>query len=79
MVTFVGNGGCRVIGLISRLFSAQLPRLQDPVGAGAPAKQAPRCMAPAAPVFAGLSAPTGGFAAVEVSVRAGLRGRGSAV
>ncbi|PWQ89006.1 hypothetical protein DKX15_16310, partial [Enterococcus faecium] len=31
----------------------------DPVGAGLPAKQAPRCMAPASPVFAGKPAPTG--------------------
>ncbi|MNN56058.1 hypothetical protein D3C81_1709690 [compost metagenome] len=30
-----------------------------PVGAGLPAKQAPRCMAPASPVFAGEPAPTG--------------------
>ncbi len=30
-----------------------------PVGAGMPAKQATRCMAPAAPVFAGKPAPTG--------------------
>ena len=30
-----------------------------PVGAGMPAKQATRCMAPAAPVFAGEPAPTG--------------------
>ncbi|NIF27620.1 diguanylate cyclase [Pantoea sp. Tr-811] len=31
---------------------------QFPVGAGLPAKQAPRCMAPASPVFAGKPAPT---------------------
>ncbi|APO80426.1 hypothetical protein BL240_02510 [Pseudomonas putida] len=30
-----------------------------PVGAGLPAKQATRCMAPASPVFAGEPAPTG--------------------
>ncbi|AJG11946.1 hypothetical protein CMV24_22870 [Pseudomonas plecoglossicida] len=30
-----------------------------PVGAGKPAKQAVRCMAPAAPVFAATAAPTG--------------------
>ncbi|AZL66301.1 hypothetical protein EJA05_00485 [Pseudomonas oryziphila] len=30
-----------------------------PVGAGLPAKQALRCMAPALPVFAGKPAPTG--------------------
>ncbi|MNC39168.1 hypothetical protein D3C75_878110 [compost metagenome] len=30
-----------------------------PVGAGMPAKQATRCMAPASPVFAGEPAPTG--------------------
>ncbi|PYC12219.1 diguanylate cyclase [Pseudomonas mosselii] len=30
-----------------------------PVGAGSPAKQATRCMAPALPVFAGKPAPTG--------------------
>jgi len=30
-----------------------------PVGAGMPAKQATRCMAPAVPVFAGEPAPTG--------------------
>ncbi len=30
------------------------------VGAGGPAKQATRCLAPAAPVFAGTPAPTGG-------------------
>ncbi|AYN13378.1 hypothetical protein CHN49_27280 [Pseudomonas putida] len=29
-----------------------------PVGAGVPAKQATRCMAPASPVFAGKPAPT---------------------
>ncbi|NWL46161.1 hypothetical protein DZA28_03750 [Pseudomonas alloputida] len=28
------------------------------MGAGLPAKQAPRCMAPASPVFAGTPAPT---------------------
>ncbi|MDH4846262.1 hypothetical protein E8E78_18455 [Pseudomonas sp. BN505] len=31
----------------------------SPVGAGLPAKQSTRCMAPAAPVFAGEPAPTG--------------------
>ncbi|RCL28383.1 hypothetical protein C6A77_07165 [Pseudomonas sp. AFG_SD02_1510_Pfu_092] len=30
-----------------------------PVGAGKPAKQMTRCMAPAAPVFAAMAAPTG--------------------
>ncbi|AZL68964.1 hypothetical protein EJA05_15010 [Pseudomonas oryziphila] len=32
--------------------------LAIPVGAGLPAKQAARCMAPASPVFAGEPAPT---------------------
>ncbi|RCL28713.1 hypothetical protein C6A77_04900 [Pseudomonas sp. AFG_SD02_1510_Pfu_092] len=32
---------------------------QPIVGAGKPAKQATRCMAPAAPVFAATAAPTG--------------------
>ncbi|MDH4842628.1 hypothetical protein E8E78_17480 [Pseudomonas sp. BN505] len=32
---------------------------EAPVGAGLPAKKATRCMAPAAPVFAGEPAPTG--------------------
>ncbi|PTV63404.1 hypothetical protein DBL03_06865 [Pseudomonas putida] len=31
----------------------------SPVGAGVPAKQATRCLAPALPVFAGKPAPTG--------------------
>ncbi|UPK88378.1 diguanylate cyclase [Pseudomonas sp. A2] len=30
----------------------------DPVGAGSPAKNPTRCMAPASPVFAGEPAPT---------------------
>ncbi|APO82640.1 hypothetical protein BL240_14740 [Pseudomonas putida] len=41
----------------------QVPRIPSagghPVGAGMPAKQATRWMAPAAPVFAGAPAPTG--------------------
>jgi len=39
-----------------------------PVGAGVPAKQAMRCMTPAAPVFAGLPAPTGIEAAIRFCV-----------
>ncbi|AJG15962.1 hypothetical protein RK21_04454 [Pseudomonas plecoglossicida] len=31
----------------------------EPVGAGVPAKQATRCLAPASPVFAAKAAPTG--------------------
>ncbi|RII75956.1 diguanylate cyclase [Pseudomonas monteilii] len=33
--------------------------LPGPVGAGLPANEAPRCMAPASPVFAGKPAPAG--------------------
>ncbi|QCI15471.1 hypothetical protein E6B08_13935 [Pseudomonas putida] len=39
---------------------------EDPVGAGLPAKQTPRCMAPASPVFAGKPAPTGAAQALAV-------------
>ncbi len=35
------------------------PNYTIPVGAGLPAKQTLRCMAPAMPVFAGKPAPTG--------------------
>ncbi|AJG14307.1 hypothetical protein RK21_02799 [Pseudomonas plecoglossicida] len=41
---------------------------QAPVGAGLPAKNPTRCMAPAAPVFAGEPAPTGTAAALKVVV-----------
>ncbi|PPB13421.1 hypothetical protein F1602_19865 [Pseudomonas putida] len=37
------------------------------VGAGLPAKQATRCLAPAAPVFAGTPAPTGRSGATVTS------------
>ncbi len=44
----------------SNCLSQNLKSLRDsPVGAGKPAKQATRCLAPAAPVFAGTPAPTG--------------------
>ncbi|AJG14208.1 hypothetical protein CMV24_23715 [Pseudomonas plecoglossicida] len=42
-------------GLLQKFLSYARP----PVGAGSPAKQATRCMAPASPVFAGKPAPTG--------------------
>ncbi|QCI11962.1 hypothetical protein E6B08_11605 [Pseudomonas putida] len=43
----------------SHRYGAGLASGEDPVGAGLPAKQIPRCMAPASPVFAGKPAPTG--------------------
>ncbi len=52
-----GRRTCR-----SNCLSQNLKSLRDsPVGAGKPAKQATRCLAPAAPVFAGMPAPTGGL------------------
>ncbi|APO81866.1 hypothetical protein BL240_10610 [Pseudomonas putida] len=38
------------------------------MGAGLPAKNATRCMAPAVPVFAGMPAPTGTVAALKAVV-----------
>ncbi|PYC09481.1 hypothetical protein DMX12_02165 [Pseudomonas sp. MB-090624] len=46
----------------SNCLSQNLKSLRDsPVGAGKPAKQSTRNLAPAAPVFAGMPAPTGGL------------------
>ncbi|RRV78352.1 hypothetical protein EGJ15_00935 [Pseudomonas sp. p99-361] len=51
----------------SNCLSQNLKSLRDsPVGAGKPAKQATRCLAPAAPVFAGMPAPTGVCAGLEL-------------
>ncbi|QCI10070.1 hypothetical protein E6B08_00860 [Pseudomonas putida] len=43
----------------SHRYGAGPDSCEDPVGAGLPAKQTPRCVAPASPVFAGKPAPTG--------------------
>ncbi|NTY91894.1 hypothetical protein FCH83_06500 [Pseudomonas putida] len=43
-----------------------------PVGAGLPAKQAPRWLAPAMPVFAAKAAPTGNARGDAASADAGL-------
>ena len=58
------RGGWHRLGRCSRLKPLlQVPREPEacavPVGAGSPAKQATRWMAPAAPVFAATAAPTG--------------------
>ncbi|WBM30619.1 hypothetical protein [Pseudomonas sp. NY11382] len=61
------TGGLRWLGVAAvpaeaTVFLKNLKSLRDsPVGAGKPAKQATRCLAPAAPVFAGTPAPTGGL------------------
>ena len=54
--TPTAQGDCPALGLRSRIGNKVRERVTFPVGAGVPAKQATRWLAPAAPVIAGKPA-----------------------